>query len=133
MPQVPCRSPESCASSIRILGGTRGRDKLIATFRIFAAYAWSRAHRGSPFHSIHEWSERFSYYIPATLQEIGLCIGFSHGGGTCPRPRPERLEAITVTGIKTVNVDFCTCPTAGSDDDQIKAHRWWPLGSNLFR
>jgi hypothetical protein len=80
---------------------------------------------------LQEWSERFSYYILATLWEIGLRVGFSHGGGTCPRPRPERLEAVTVTGIKMVNVDFCICPNAGSDDNQIKAHRWWPLGSNF--
>ncbi|KAJ7837781.1 hypothetical protein B0H14DRAFT_3701760 [Mycena olivaceomarginata] len=120
----------------------RGRDK--CTCGQIALFACSdcdvpdlcnicmvQAHRGSPFHSIREWNERFSYYIPATLREIGLRVGFSHGGGTCPRPRPERLEAVTVTGIKTVNVDFCTCPSAGSDDDQIKAHRWWPLGSNF--
>ncbi|KAJ7788728.1 hypothetical protein B0H14DRAFT_2627988 [Mycena olivaceomarginata] len=45
--------------------------------------------------------------------------------------RPERLEAITVRGIKTVTADFCMCAGAASDDDQIKAHGWWPYGSNF--
>ncbi|KAJ7850182.1 hypothetical protein B0H14DRAFT_3452107 [Mycena olivaceomarginata] len=92
----------------------RGRDK--CTCGRIALFACSdcnvpdlcntcmvQAHQGSPFHSIREWSERVSHYIPATLREMGLRVGFGHGGGTCPRPRAERLEAVTVTGIKTVN------------------------------
>ncbi|KAJ7810080.1 hypothetical protein B0H14DRAFT_3480890 [Mycena olivaceomarginata] len=83
-----------------------------------------------PFIGVMRIVDQDSWRNP-TLQEMGLRVGFGHGGGTCPRPRAERLEAVTVTGIKTVTVDFCTCPGAGSDDDQIKAHRWWPLGSNF--
>ncbi|KAJ7694008.1 hypothetical protein B0H14DRAFT_3530914 [Mycena olivaceomarginata] len=89
------------------------------------------AHRALPFHTVREWNERVNYYISATLRDLGLRIGFGHGRGTCPHPRPERLEAITPTGIKTVLVDFCTCDGAYSDDDQIKAHGWWPMRSNF--
>ncbi|KAJ7713259.1 hypothetical protein B0H14DRAFT_3491665 [Mycena olivaceomarginata] len=89
------------------------------------------AHQGLPFHSIREWSVRANYYIPATLHQIGLRVGFGHGGGTCPKPRPARLEAITVCGIKTVTVDFCTCRGAYDDDGQIKAHGWWPMRGNF--
>ncbi|KAJ7363890.1 hypothetical protein DFH08DRAFT_949529 [Mycena albidolilacea] len=89
------------------------------------------AHRALPFHTVREWNERVNYYISTTLRDLGLRIGFGHGRGTCPHPRPERLEAITPTGIKTVLVDFCTCDGAYSDEDQIKAHGWWPMRSNF--
>ncbi|KAJ7357909.1 hypothetical protein DFH08DRAFT_953116 [Mycena albidolilacea] len=89
------------------------------------------AHKGTPFHSVREWSERVGCYIPATLRDMGLRVGFGHGGGTCSRPCGDRLEAITVIGIKTVNVDFCTCRGAYDDEGQIKLHGWWPLGSNF--
>ncbi|KAJ7675239.1 hypothetical protein B0H14DRAFT_3537226 [Mycena olivaceomarginata] len=84
-----------------------------------------------PFHSIREWSARVKYYIPATLRDLGLRVGFGHGGATCPKPRPARLEAITASGIKTVEVDFCTCRGAYDDEDQIKAHGWWPMRGNF--
>ncbi|KAJ7617540.1 hypothetical protein DFH06DRAFT_1342956 [Mycena polygramma] len=89
------------------------------------------AHAGSPFHNVREWSEHVSYYTPTDLYNMGLKIHFGHAGAQCPKGRPGRLEAITVGGIKTVGVVFCTCPEAWSDDDQIKAHGWWPMRANF--
>jgi hypothetical protein len=62
---------------------------------------------------------------------MGLLVGLGHGGSTCPKPRLARLEAITVCGIKTVSVNFCTCRGAYDDDGQIKAHGWWPMRGNF--
>ncbi|KAJ7834667.1 hypothetical protein B0H13DRAFT_2369751 [Mycena leptocephala] len=89
------------------------------------------AHANVLFHDLREWSDRVNYYTHANLRDMGLRIAFGHAGTVCPHPRPARLEAISVRGIKTVSVDFCTCPDADSDSDQIKAHGWWPLRSNF--
>ncbi|KAJ7432014.1 hypothetical protein B0H11DRAFT_2248605 [Mycena galericulata] len=89
------------------------------------------AHVAIPFHSVLEWDESVKYYTKITLRELGLRIGLGHGGATCPNSRPGRLEAITMTGIHSVAVDYCTCANAYSRDDQIKAHGWWPLRSNF--
>ncbi|KAJ7803239.1 hypothetical protein B0H14DRAFT_2613608 [Mycena olivaceomarginata] len=82
------------------------------------------AHQNLPFHAILEWSERAKYYTLASLRDMGLRIAFGHDGATCPQLRPDRLEAITTRGIVTVNVDFCACVDATSDEEQIKAHGW---------
>jgi hypothetical protein len=81
---------------------------------------------------LQEWSERVQYYIPANLYDMGLRIGLGHEGSTCPHPRRDRVEAVTVRGIKTVSVDFCTCPNAESDNEQIKDYGWWPMRSNFI-
>ncbi|KAJ7707215.1 hypothetical protein B0H14DRAFT_3525783 [Mycena olivaceomarginata] len=80
---------------------------------------------------LKEWSEHVNYFIPTTLCEMGLHVAFGHARGICPHPHPERLEAITVRGIKTVTADYFMCAGTASDDDQIKAHGWWPYGSNF--
>lgn len=62
---------------------------------------------------------------------MGLRIAFGHAGVQCPNFRADRLEAVTVRGIKTVCVDFCACDRADRDVEQIMEHGWWPLGSNF--
>lgn len=65
------------------------------------------------------------------MRDMGLRIAFGHDGATCPQLRPDRLEAITTRGIVTVNVDFCACVDATSDEEQIKAHGWQVMRSNF--
>ncbi|KAJ7656621.1 hypothetical protein B0H14DRAFT_3704899 [Mycena olivaceomarginata] len=48
-----------------------------------------QAHWGSPFHSIREWSERFSYYIRRRCGRLDLHVGVSHGGELVPAPAPS--------------------------------------------
>jgi hypothetical protein len=62
---------------------------------------------------------------------MGLYIPLGHGGATCPQVRTARLEAVTVRGIKTLRVYFCTCAGADSDVEQIKNQGWWPLRGNF--
>ncbi|KAJ7831226.1 hypothetical protein B0H14DRAFT_3464230 [Mycena olivaceomarginata] len=62
---------------------------------------------------------------------LDCALDLATAGELVPAPAPSGWKPSQFTGIKTVNVDFCTCPSAGSDDDQIKVHRWWPLGSNF--
>lgn len=71
------------------------------------------------------------YYTYTTLRDIGLRLPLGHGGGTCPNKSPALLAAVTVDGIKSVGVYFCRCANADSDEEQIKQHGWWPLGSNF--
>ncbi|KAJ7902355.1 hypothetical protein B0H13DRAFT_2335645 [Mycena leptocephala] len=89
------------------------------------------AHVANPFHDIREWSTSVQYYTPTTLYDMGLRIAFGHAGARCPSFRADRLEAVTVRGIKTVRVDFCACDRADRDVEQIMERGWWPLGSNF--
>ncbi|KAJ7161943.1 hypothetical protein C8R43DRAFT_1123651 [Mycena crocata] len=89
------------------------------------------AHIALPFHDLLEWQEGRQHFRRACLRDLGLRIALGHGGATCPNKRGGRLEALAPTGLHTVSVDFCACPDAWSEDDQIKAHGWWPLGSNF--
>ncbi|KAJ7019384.1 hypothetical protein C8F04DRAFT_1197733 [Mycena alexandri] len=90
------------------------------------------AHLGSPLHKIREWSERAQSYTCVSLRELGLRVSLGHGGAACPRPHAHRMDAITVTGIETLAVDFCSCDRAASDADQIKGRGWWPLPGNYL-
>ncbi|KAJ7170449.1 hypothetical protein C8R43DRAFT_1120879 [Mycena crocata] len=85
------------------------------------------AHATLPFHKILEWIDEGPYFTRITLRDLGLRVAFGHGGAPCP----ARLEAITTTGLQTVTVDFCTCPGAFTDGDQIKAHGWWPFHNHF--
>ncbi|KAJ7264468.1 hypothetical protein B0H12DRAFT_1230666 [Mycena haematopus] len=89
------------------------------------------SHQALPFHRIRQWSERVNGYIPATLREIGVRVRLGHVGERCPHPREDQLEGLSMQGITTLTVEFCRCDGAWSDDDQIKARGWWPLGSNF--
>ncbi|KAJ7929654.1 hypothetical protein B0H13DRAFT_2307331 [Mycena leptocephala] len=89
------------------------------------------AHIPIPFHDVMEWSERAVYFTRTTLRDIGLRIALGHEGGTCPQGRAERLEAITDAGVKSVAVEFCCCPDAPSDKDQLKTRGWLHMRSNF--
>ncbi|KAJ7109544.1 hypothetical protein C8R43DRAFT_1139647 [Mycena crocata] len=78
-----------------------------------------------------EWISDAWHFARIQLRELGLRVSLGHGGQHCPKPRGAQLEAITTTGLHTVAVDFCTCEGAYSDDDQIKAHGWWPFHANF--
>ncbi|KAJ7076776.1 hypothetical protein C8R43DRAFT_910611 [Mycena crocata] len=88
------------------------------------------AHVSVVFHEIVEWNDGAESFIRSSLRELALHIGLGHGGGTCSNPRPGKLEVVTRTGLCTVAVDFCTCPNAWSNSDQIRAHGWTPFGLN---
>ncbi|KAJ7024803.1 hypothetical protein C8F04DRAFT_1269940 [Mycena alexandri] len=90
------------------------------------------AHLGSPLHKIREWSERAQSYACVSLRELGLRVALGHSGAPCPHPHPRRMDAITMTGIETLAVDFCGCERATNDGDQIKARGWWPLCGNYL-
>ncbi|KAJ7897377.1 hypothetical protein B0H13DRAFT_2337910 [Mycena leptocephala] len=89
------------------------------------------AHIAIPFHDVMEWSERAAYFTRTTLRDLGLRIPLGHGRELCPQGRPERLEAITEGGVKSVGVIFCCCEGAPSDKEQVKARGWWPMRSNF--
>ncbi|KAJ7028753.1 hypothetical protein C8F04DRAFT_1265709 [Mycena alexandri] len=90
------------------------------------------AHRTEPFHNVQAWSDALNYYTHTTFYHLGFCVELGHGEGACPAPRYERREIITLSGLKTLGVNFCACPKAQSKDDQIKAHGWWPMRSNFI-
>ncbi|KAJ7198723.1 hypothetical protein GGX14DRAFT_573202 [Mycena pura] len=88
-------------------------------------------HARHPFHELLEWDDDIELFTRTTLRDMGLRVGFGHSGATCPRPRPGRLEALTINGVFQVSVDYCTCPGAPGRAEQIKAHGWWPMWSNF--
>ncbi|KAJ7019392.1 hypothetical protein C8F04DRAFT_1197741 [Mycena alexandri] len=90
------------------------------------------AHLGLPLHKIREWSDRARSYTCVSLRELGLRVPLGHAGAACPRPHARRMDAITVTGIKTLAIDLCGCERAASDIDQIKARGWWPMRGNYL-
>ncbi|KAJ7029074.1 hypothetical protein C8F04DRAFT_1265293 [Mycena alexandri] len=90
------------------------------------------AHPDKPFHDVQAWSVALNYYTHTTFYHLGLRIKLGHSSDVCPAPRLGRREAITPKAIKTVAVEFCACPNGASEDDQIKAHGWWPCTRILF-
>ncbi|KAJ7884014.1 hypothetical protein B0H13DRAFT_1890151 [Mycena leptocephala] len=105
---------------------------IIARYLTFAGLAWWEHIKVYPSMTYgQEWKERINSYIPASLHEMGLRIALGHGRASCPQPRPERIEAISIRGIITVAADFCTCANAASDADQIKEQGWGPMLSNF--
>ncbi|KAJ7808591.1 hypothetical protein B0H14DRAFT_2608740 [Mycena olivaceomarginata] len=89
------------------------------------------AHEDLPFHAIKAWSDILESYTVTSLRDLGLRIALGHAGATCAQRCTERVEAITVRGMVTVTVDFCSCEGAVCPEEQMRAHGWQPMRSNF--
>lgn len=57
------------------------------------------------------------FYEKTSLQSLGLVIQLGHDGPSCPSPGSVHKDFIVVdlSGIHTVNVQFCECHNAPED------------------
>ncbi|KAJ7178448.1 hypothetical protein C8R43DRAFT_1084402 [Mycena crocata] len=96
-------------------------------------------HRDEPLHFMEEWEG--DYFRPRTCRDLGLRYQIGHPRGEeCPfihlATRPYEPQATGTdekgfvvlhnNGIHTLDIDFCGCPGAPSDVDQLMNIGWYP-------
>ncbi|EAU86991.2 hypothetical protein CC1G_08462 [Coprinopsis cinerea okayama7 len=66
-------------------------------------------HRNLPLHRIEEWNGR--YFEKTSLSSLGLRVQLGHGGGSCanPLPGPPDFTVFDISGVHSVNIDYCDC------------------------
>ncbi|KDR76587.1 hypothetical protein GALMADRAFT_67342 [Galerina marginata CBS 339.88] len=87
-----------------------------------------KAHQDTPLHRIERWTGQF--FDKACLKDLGLRIQLGHSGGVCPcpSPGPPNFMVFDISGIHTVNVDYCECPKDDALDrkTQLLRQGWFP-------
>ncbi|KAJ7301784.1 hypothetical protein DFH08DRAFT_723840 [Mycena albidolilacea] len=85
-------------------------------------------HQRLPLHSIEEWNGKF--WVPETLEHLGLIYQLGHGGFPCPLPDPtvHKMVLIEAPFIHTIRLRYCNCGHSGEADnvDQLLRNMWYP-------
>ncbi|KAF7335584.1 CxC2 domain-containing protein [Mycena venus] len=84
----------------------------------------SAFHRGQR----QEWNGMF--WVPETLEHLGLIYQLGHGGFPCPLPDPtvQKMVLIEAPFIHTIRLRYCNCGHSGEADnvDQLLRNMWYP-------
>ncbi|KAJ6512421.1 hypothetical protein C8R45DRAFT_1206552 [Mycena sanguinolenta] len=85
-------------------------------------------HQRSPLHEIQEWNG--SFWIHATLRDLGLIYQIGHGGFPCPFP-DDRVRSLTVIEapiIHEIRFRYCKCTKSDEADNlqQLLRNAWFP-------
>ncbi|KAJ7661813.1 hypothetical protein B0H17DRAFT_1185128 [Mycena rosella] len=89
-----------------------------------------RTHQSYPTHRIEEWEG--AQLTTRTLQDLGLHVHLRHVGEHCPGPLPREIVLISMRGVHTIDVDFCTCENALSEDAQLRELGWYHPNPNTI-
>ncbi|KAF7344274.1 CxC2 domain-containing protein [Mycena venus] len=75
-----------------------------------------------------EWNGMF--WVPETLEHLGLIYQLGHGGFPCPLPDPtvQKMVLIEAPFIHTIRLRYCNCGHSGEADnvDQLLRNMWYP-------
>ncbi|KAJ7707275.1 hypothetical protein B0H16DRAFT_1746495 [Mycena metata] len=83
------------------------------------------SHKKNPLHRIPWWSNK--EFATSGLEAVNMHIYLGHGGRTCPASvGDEKFRIISSAGVHKLPVDFCGCPGAPSQADQLLAARLYP-------
>ncbi|KAJ7919816.1 hypothetical protein B0H13DRAFT_2320104 [Mycena leptocephala] len=87
-------------------------------------------HRDKPLHLLEEWED--DYFQARSLRDLGLQyqdIGH-RPGERCPfvhlSPQVKGFVVLHDNGIHTLDVDFCSCPGAPKEVQQLLSVGWYP-------
>ncbi|TDL14310.1 hypothetical protein BD410DRAFT_734277, partial [Rickenella mellea] len=82
-------------------------------------------HMHHPLHRIEFWTGDF--WKKSSLHALGLIVPLGHIGEVCEYSTKTDLTVIDTTGIHTVSVIFCECPSVCLPHRiQLLCVRWWP-------
>ncbi|KAJ7215649.1 hypothetical protein C8J57DRAFT_1199378 [Mycena rebaudengoi] len=85
-------------------------------------------HQRLPLHSIEEWNGNF--WVPETLEHLGLIYQLGHGGFPCPLPDPtvQKMVVIEAPFIHTIRLRYCNCGHSGEANnvEQLLRNMWYP-------
>ncbi|KAJ7450436.1 hypothetical protein FB451DRAFT_1566624 [Mycena latifolia] len=84
-------------------------------------------HALSPLHVIQEWNG--SFWVPCTLNGLGLVYQLGHGGFPCPFPDDSvhRMVVIEAPIIHQIQVRYCKCEKSDTADnlEQLMQNGWF--------
>lgn len=90
-------------------------------------------HKWNPLHRIQHWTGTF--FERTTLYDIGHVCFLGHHGRPCPTAESTKssgkrtlLTVVHTTGLHTMNVAYCTCPTDSAGSPENYAHQLWRSG-----
>lgn len=66
------------------------------------------------------------YFEKITLNSLGCSLRLCHSRTPCTRPSRGTLSILDLTGIHTINVDYCGCDRAPLPRVQLMRSGWWP-------
>ncbi|KAJ7494558.1 hypothetical protein B0H11DRAFT_1716969 [Mycena galericulata] len=106
--------------------------------RMLCTHCVIERHRDEPLHLLEEWED--DYFSPRTCRDLGLRYQIGHPRGEeCPfvhlmRPTKKVKARVDEKGfvvlhnnaIHVLDVDFCGCPGAVSEVDQLLNIGWYP-------
>ncbi|TDL15288.1 hypothetical protein BD410DRAFT_732930, partial [Rickenella mellea] len=119
-------SPMSCRSC-----GQEGLCRCLDCFDgpILCKSCMCSKHPLNPLHRVELWTG--DYFEKSSLHALGFVLQLGHRDDDipCPYPSPssEPMTVIDTSGIHTIQVVFCDCPTRClSRRIQLLRVRWWP-------
>ncbi|KAF9030917.1 hypothetical protein BJ165DRAFT_1358546, partial [Panaeolus papilionaceus] len=92
-----------------------------------------RRHKRHPLHRIQKWNG--SYFVPVSLQSLGLTIQLNHSSGQCPVPVRchQDMVVLHTNGFHNVSFNFCGCGKGEPQHIQLLRRRFYPASQLIIK